>query len=208
MTPEEIKNQKEVEFYAASVNAWFNTSLEHDKSLFTLSAGGIGLLLTLLTTVGLSSAESLVLYIGAILSFLSAIIAILLIFRCNRAHIEKIISGESEINDPILKRLDAIVLWSFGIGVLFTAVIGISAAINSYSTKEKNVTNETTKSKNSKPLNESFNGAKNLQPSIYLTNSFNGAANLQPKPATSTPTTGTGSPEKSQTISSQKQGEK
>lgn len=80
MTPEEIKNQKEVEFYAASVNAWFNTSLEHDKSLFTLSAGGIGLLLTLLTTVGLSSAESLVLYIGAILSFLSAIIAILLIF--------------------------------------------------------------------------------------------------------------------------------
>lgn len=54
MSPEEIDDQKRVEYYAASVNAWFNTSLEHDKSLFTLSAGGIGLLITLLTTVELS----------------------------------------------------------------------------------------------------------------------------------------------------------
>ncbi len=98
MTQEEIENQKRVEYYAASVNAWFNTSLEHDKSLLTLSAGGIGLLLTLLTTVGLSSAEAQVLYIGAIASFVVALIATLVIFRRNRTHIEEILSGKSTSN--------------------------------------------------------------------------------------------------------------
>ena len=56
MTPEEIEFQKkQIEYYASCVNAWFNTKLERDRSLLTLSAGGIGLLITLLTTVGLSS---------------------------------------------------------------------------------------------------------------------------------------------------------
>ena len=144
MTQEEIENQKRVEYYAASVNAWFNTSLEHDKSLLTLSAGGIGLLLTLLTAVGLSSAEALVLYIGAIASFVVALIATLVIFRRNRTHIEEILSGKSTSNDPLLTKLDATTLWAFGIGVLFSAIIGIAAAVHSYSTKEKTMKIETT----------------------------------------------------------------
>ena len=43
-SPDETTRLKEVEFYAANVGAWLNTSLEHDKSILTLSAGGIGLL--------------------------------------------------------------------------------------------------------------------------------------------------------------------
>ncbi|PKF49010.1 hypothetical protein AT251_22010 [Enterovibrio nigricans] len=49
--------EKEVEFYAATVGAWLNTKFELDKSLLTLSTGAIGLLVTLLTTVGASSVE-------------------------------------------------------------------------------------------------------------------------------------------------------
>lgn len=60
MTPQEIEDLKTVEYYSAAVTAWFNTALEHDKSILTLAAGGIGLLITLLTTVGLSTAEALV----------------------------------------------------------------------------------------------------------------------------------------------------
>jgi hypothetical protein len=48
MTPEDAENlklteesQKRVEYYATSVNAWFNTSLEHDKSILTLAAGAL-----------------------------------------------------------------------------------------------------------------------------------------------------------------------
>ena len=194
MTPEEIESQKRVEYYAASVNAWFNTSLEHDKNLLTLSAGGIGLLLTLLTTVGLSSAEALVLYICAITSFVVALVAILVVFRRNRTHIEDILSGKSTSNDPLLTKLDATALWAFGIGVLFTAIIGIAAAVHSYSTKEKTMTNETTKKTETVPLRENFNGATNLQPSTDFTKSFNGAGNLQPQPAASTTTPAVSSP--------------
>ena len=189
MTQEEIENQKRVEYYAASVNAWFNTSLEHDKSLLTLSAGGIGLLLTLLTTVGLSSTEALLLYISAIASFVVALVAILVIFNRNRMHIEEILSGKSTSNDPLLIKLDATALWAFGIGVLFTAIIGITAAAHSYSTKEKDMTNETTKKTDAVPLRESFNGASSLQPSTDFTRSFNGVGNLQPSPAPALSTT-------------------
>ena len=88
MTQEEIDDQKKIEFYAASVSAWYVSSLEHDKSLLTLSAGGIGLLITLLTTVGLGTAEALVLYVGAISSFVVALISVLRVFRGNQKYIE------------------------------------------------------------------------------------------------------------------------
>jgi hypothetical protein len=180
MTPEEIDDQKRVEYYAASINAWFNTSLEHDKSLFTLSAGGIGLLITLLTTVGPSSAEALVLYIGAILSFVISLIAVLAVFKRNRTHIEEILSGKGVTTDPLLTKLDSTALFAFGIGVLFTAIIGISAAVNSYSTKEKSMSNENTNKTQQVQIKESFSGATNLQPATEVTKSFNGASGLQP----------------------------
>lgn len=208
MTQQEIENQKHVEYYAASVNAWFNTSLEHDKSLFTLSAGGIGLLLTLLTTVGLSSAEALILYIGAIVSFVVALVAILVVFRRNRTHIEDILSGKSTSNDSLLTKLDAMALWAFGIGVLFTAIIGIAAAVHSYSTMEKIMTNETAQKSEAVPLRESFSGASSLQPSTDFTKSFNGAGNLQPQPVASGTVPAVSSPAPASSGSSQKQGGK
>lgn len=193
MTVEETENlkfveesQKRVEYYAASVNAWFNTSLEHDKSLLALSAGGIGLLLTLLTTVGLSSAEALVLYIGAITSFVVALVSILVIFRHNRTHIEDILSGNPTSNGPLLTKLDATALWAFAIGVLFTAIIGIAAAIHSYSTKEINMSNENVKRTTGFAM-DSFDGASRLQsPTNLAQKSFNNAAILQPQSAAST----------------------
>lgn len=193
MTPDEIAHQKEVEYYASSVNAWFNTSLEHDKSILTLAAGGIGLLITLLTTVGLSSAEALVLYVGAITSFLVALVSVLVVFRRNRTYIEQVLAGKAGANDSMLAKADSIALWAFGIGVVFTAVIGIATAIHSYTSKEKSMANDPTKPTQTVPLRESFNGATNLQPSIEsfngsvnLQKSFNGASNLQPQPIAST----------------------
>lgn len=193
MTPEEIAHQKDVEYYASSVNAWFNTSLEHDKSILTLAAGGLGLLITLLTTVGLSSSEALILYVGAIISFLVALVSVLVVFRQNRTYIEQVLAGKVTGNDPVLAKADSIALWAFGVGVVFTAVIGIATAIHSYTLKEKTMANEPTKSTGSVPLRESFNGASNLQISndsfngvASLQKSFNGASNLQPQPIAST----------------------
>lgn len=187
MTPEEIAHQKDIEFYASSVNAWFNTSLEHDKSILTLAAGGIGLLITLLTTVGISSSEALVLYVGAITSFLVALVSVLVVFRSNRTYIERVLAGKAEVNDPVLAKADSIALWAFGAGVVFTALIGIASAIHSFTSKEKSMATEPTKQTQATPSDsrltvciESFNGVANLQ------KSFNGAANLLHLPTAST----------------------
>ena len=110
---DEVDDQKRVEFYSAGLTAWYNTRLEHDKSLLTLSAGGIGLLMTLMTTVGVSSAESLVLYICAL--------------------------------------------------VAFSVLIGISAAIHSYSKEEKKMASPENPQNGQQPLNESLNGVGRLQ---------------------------------------------
>lgn len=187
MTPQEIEDHKTVEYYSAAVTAWFNTALKHDKSILTLAAGGIGLLITLLTTVGLSTAEALVLYVFAIGCFVVALVSVLIVFRNNKIHIENILAGKQTGTDPCLAKVDLVAIWAFGLGVVLTAVIGISAAIHSFTTKEKFMATEGSKTTPSTSLNESFNGAARIQPSGDFTKSFNGAANLQPQPAASAP---------------------
>lgn len=187
MTPQEIEDHKKIEYYSAAVTAWFNTALEHDKSILTLAAGGIGLLITLLTTVGLSTAEALVLYIFAIGCFVVALVSVLIVFRDNKIHIENILTGKETGTDPCLAKVDGVAIWAFGLGVVLTAVIGISAAIHSFTTKEKTMATESNKATQSSPINESFNGAARIQPTGDFTKSFNGAANLQPQPSASAP---------------------
>lgn len=179
MTNSSIDEQKKVAYYSAAVTAWFTTSLEYDKSLLTLSAAGIGLHLTLLTTVGLKSAEGLVLYIGAILCFAASLLAVLRVFRLNQKHIEDIVSSKTTGTDPVLARLDLFAIVSFGVGVVLTAIVGISAAIYSYSEKDKPMT-EKQQPTHGVPTFDNVNGAARLQPTTSLEKSFNGAASLQP----------------------------
>jgi hypothetical protein len=134
---EEVARQKEVEFYAASVNAWYTTSLEYDKSMFTLSAGGIGLLITLLTAVGVSSSAFLHLYIVAIFFFLMCLCLLLVVFRRNRDYITKVVQGQDD-PDPLLKILDVGAMIMFGLGVVLTVVIGVSAAVQTFNKGKDN----------------------------------------------------------------------
>jgi hypothetical protein len=180
---------KEVEFYAASVTAWYCTRLEHDKSLLTLSAGGIGLLIALLTTIGVSSAEGLVLYVLALASFATCLGAVLLIFKENAAHLEAAIKPDAPVVDPLLRRLDNVAVAAFAIGVAFAAVIGVSAAVSSY-TKVKAMTDEN-KQVGKQSSQRSFDGATNMKPSEDIKKSFNGAANLKPTPELASPAPGT-----------------
>lgn len=125
----ELLEKKEVAFYSAVVAGWFNTRMERDKSLLTLSATGVGLLITLLKNFGAASVETRLTYIGAILSFCTCIIAVLCIFKRNATHLEEIIHSNAT-NDPLLEKLDFIALYSFGIGIIFSSAIGISSAFS------------------------------------------------------------------------------
>jgi len=48
---EELKG-KNVAHYSVLLSAWIHTKMEHDKTLVTVSIGGIGYLISVLTLVG------------------------------------------------------------------------------------------------------------------------------------------------------------
>ena len=79
---------KDVEYYAAQANAWFQSSLERDKSLLSLSTAGIGVLIALLTRDGTRTPIEAVLFILALLAFTVCALVILAIFSKNQAHLE------------------------------------------------------------------------------------------------------------------------
>lgn len=154
----------EVEHYAALVNAWFGTRLEYDKNVLTLSAGGIGLLLTLLTAVGISTSESVFLYSAALISFLISLVCILIIFKRNSTYLEKCIQNTAPASEPSLMLLDNTALAAFGIGVLFTTIIALSTAVQSYTNHIKEEIMANDKKLNDGNLWESFTGAPALKP--------------------------------------------
>ncbi len=185
MTDDEIRAHKTVEFYAASVNAWYASALEHDKSVFALAAGGIAILVTLLTTVGVSTWATSVLFAGAIASFLTTLVALLTIFRKNQTYIEATLACGQPYNDPSLRRLDLVALVAFGVGVVFASAVGVSSAIDSFTAKrtdkEKAMATESTNQKTQIEALSVF-GVGRLQPDAAK--SFHGVGNLQPTAST------------------------
>ncbi len=190
-----MSDEKEVEYYAAKANAWFNTKLEYDKSLLVLSAGAIGLLITLLTTVGVNSFSLLFVFFAATTSFVVCLFAVLAIFSRNAKHLEELIAGK-RTNDPVLGFLDSLSIYSFIIGIILAAVIGLASATSEVLKKEIIVTKEKETNQSNVPLRESFNGATNIAPQTTdtLKRSFDGAQNVAPpKQDSGTPNSSGGS---------------
>lgn len=178
------EQEKEVQWYSAAVNAWFSTRMEHDRSLLTLSAGAIGLLITLLSTVGVNSVEGALLYGAAMLSFLVSLASALWIFKRNGIHLTEIIRSNAT-GDPVLRMLDAVAIGSFFFGVVLSSIIGISAAAHSLQLSEVGMSGEQKTQDQSQNLHESFNGAASMRPTQgHLKKSFDGAMALRPGPAT------------------------
>lgn len=175
MEDDDLRKQKEVEFYAAGAAAWYNTSLEHDKSLLTLSMASVGLLITPLTMDGIDSIWRLVLHLLAMLSFIICLSAILFIFKKNGDRIVAIINTDAQSPDPLLAKLDKIAIYAFAAGIVFSAAIGVLATFHAYSTnKEKIMTIENSSKTNEGMAALSFNSACDLN------KSFNSANNLKP----------------------------
>jgi hypothetical protein len=192
------QRDKEVAFYSALVQAWIGTKMERDKTLVTLSAGGIGLLVTLLTTVGVTFSWGIWLYAGALLSFLTTIATSVVVFDRNSKHIEDLIHQPGS-RDSVLKRLDKVSLWSFVIAALFAIAIGISSAVikNSTEKEERKMAKEPTVSQAQGPLKKSLEGLGRLNPGDSTQRSLEGSDALRPQapqpatpaqPAQATPT--------------------
>jgi len=85
-------NEKENIYYSTMINAWINTRMERDKSVLTLSAAGVGLLVSLLTSVGASSGFEIIFYIFSFIGFLVATFSALYIFKLNADYVENDLS--------------------------------------------------------------------------------------------------------------------
>src|SRR5690606_36908538 len=88
---------------------------------------GIGLLVTLLTTVGVTRGWELFLYGGSFFGFGAAVLVSLSIFHRNSTYIERAIH-RSSTEDPVLLQYDKAQMAAFLFGVAFFAIIGVVSA--------------------------------------------------------------------------------
>lgn len=175
-------DQKQVAWYAACLEGWISTRLEHDKSLLTLSAGGIGLLITLKATIGVQSFCSFVAFVLAITAFVVCIIVVLLIFERNSKHLEEAVKGGKH-HDKLLAFLDRSAIFAFLAGIVLSCGVGFAGAVHSLDAK---IGSNMADSKNTsvkvgpRMAQDSVNGIYGMSPGKVFKKSFNGIANMAP----------------------------
>lgn len=122
---DELTRAKEVAFYEALINASITTKLERDKSLLSLATGAVGVLITLMTTVGAPNVVAGIAYAVAIASFIATIFFALDIFKHNARHVEDVLKGKDG-DDEELTRLDEAINSAFMIGIIAAVIVGLS----------------------------------------------------------------------------------
>jgi hypothetical protein len=171
-------DEKEIAWYAAGLGAWYATRLEHDKSLLTLSAGGIGLLITLESTVGIPSLTAMIFASLAILAFIACLVAVLLIFKGNSDHLEEVVQA-GKGHSPRLAFLDRFAIYAFLVGVILSCVVGFAGAAHSVATKGFGMADDK-KTKTTTYAADSVNGVHRMKPVDKISKSFNGVGNMAP----------------------------
>lgn len=162
-----ITEEKEIQYYSAIVNSWITTLFERDKGLLSLSAGGIAIVVTLITTIGYGNLVTLILSYVAIILFIISLVSVLIIFRRNADYLENVIN-DNQKEDECLKMLDKITITTFITGIIFASAAGITISINKYmetAMPKKNTNINKTSKQDSlnkissmQPLQKSLNG--------------------------------------------------
>ena len=189
---DDLIRQKELEFYSQAVSAFFLTSLELDKSYLTISVAALGFWITLIATLkeGLFvSTFGVVFCVISLLAFAVPCLLVLNIFHFNKDAILEIVGApQGEAPGPTnqkIKKLDALVRWSFGIGASSLVLFGMFTADRLLDLRNKTMTIENNKNQSSNSTNglgiESFAGMDKLQRAQDFTRSFAGAQQLRPQ---------------------------
>jgi hypothetical protein len=151
-------------FYTSTLNTWYTLRLEKDKQLLTLSVTALGVLITLLRTVGVSRYCQAVFFAIAGVCFCFTIIFILFSLEKSSIYLQQIINNSPEEEKPIII-LDRLSNICFIFAMLAVLAIGADSIINDLS-KEKIMSQE----------------SQNPQIQRICTEGMQGAASLRPKP--------------------------
>ncbi|VWB71029.1 hypothetical protein BLA23254_03317 [Burkholderia lata] len=160
----EHEQARDIEFYAAALDGYYTTSFEYDKGVFTLAAGGLGLLVTLLTTSTLKTVPELFGYLGGIAAFSVDLLLLLWIFRLNKDHILHVVLQQEELSSKKLRRIDFAVVCFFLVGVAFTVFVGVCTAVDSFKKVTEVVDNKPNPPATPIVRSDSVNGIKQMRP--------------------------------------------
>lgn len=131
---------KNIAHYSTLLTAWIQTKMERDKTLVTLSSAGIGLLVTILTTAGVSYLYLLILFLGAFVGFGLCIWTSLQIYQLNSTHLENELRSVN--TDLKLEKYDKRSLRSFLAGVICICLIGLFSAYFTFNNQELSSMND------------------------------------------------------------------
>ena len=120
-----MNNEKEIVFYQAIVNAWIGTNMERDKLILTISSGGIGLLVTLMSISKSQNCIISSLYLFSSISFIATIFVVLKVFHRNADYLKRLLNGNEE-DDKWLILLDKVEIVLFTLGIITATVLGIT----------------------------------------------------------------------------------
>lgn len=173
----QASEQKNI-YYGAVVSGFIESSMERDRSLFTISAGAIGLLITLMSTVGPRFRYEIAIYIFSFLSFGLCIILLLKVFNLNKEYFKQLAKDE-EPDDAKLGMYDKWIYRFFIIGICLFFAEGIITSINQL----KSVEVKAMAKEEQKPKEFSVDGLSKLVPDSDKTaiKSVAGLANLKPQ---------------------------
>lgn len=171
---DKIQNQRSVEFYSQSYASFYNTKMEKDKSILTVSAGGIGFLVTYISIFKNIAIYEYIIFVMSTISFLISIFSIIKIFGDNADYIIEITTTDDTASSECkLETLDKIATYSFYIGILLAVMFGFSASYK-HINKEIIVADEKHSESRVQVSNESLAGAD------ILKKSFSGASQMRP----------------------------
>lgn len=193
ISDDDMKKLFLVEFKSQSYASFYNTSMEKDKSILTLSVAGIGFLVTLLNFTKNVSLLEYSIFIVASLSFLVAIYCVITLFGRNADFIIDLTKDRDvTLKEHNLRQLDKWAIRSFYLGIVASLILGVftsTTLINKGSIIMSNKENITeSKEISGKPSTESFKGASDIGKSL------SGASDLAPQVnsegSSSTPSSG------------------
>lgn len=168
---------KYVEFNSQSYASFYNTKLEKDKSILTLSVAGLGFLVTFTNFAEKLGVFSYCAFILAAFAYLTCIYHVVTIFEKNASYIIEITTdsgkeGELEVQ---LKKHDKIVIRSFYIGIFLSLALGISTSVQSQLKGPKMSDKNKENQEHEVHIGDSFSGLS------QLSESFSGLSGMKPK---------------------------
>lgn len=173
---------KNIAHYQVILSAWIESRMERDKTVITLSTVAIGLLVTIITTVGLNGFWQYCFAIIAFAGFIIAIFSCLHIYQFNAKHLEEVLRDKDGKNtSDLLRNLDKLSSICFYTGVIFAILMAIFVSFHktgglTMAKERQNIPKKVEK------IQESVNGIKNLSPKQLETGkSLSGISNLSPQ---------------------------